>query len=209
MANVSDRGMVIGRLYGKAILSLAEERGQADELLAEMQELATSLDRNAELEDFLASPLIADEDRARVLEKVLRGRASDLLVDSLQVINRKGRLGLLRDIAAGYRIEYRSLRGIADARVRTAVPLSGAMRDRVRETAARFTGKQVHLIEKVDPAILGGIVIEVDGRKIDGSLASRLRELAQVVGDRASQEIVRGRGYKESSRPIETIEEGS
>ena len=194
MASVSESGMAVGRLYGKAMLSLAEERGQAEELLAELEELVALLDRNPELEELFESPLVEDEDRARLLEKVFRGRASDLLVDALQVINRKGRLGLLRAIAAGYRIEYRDARGIADARVRTAVPLSDAQRARVRETVVRFTGKQVHLIEKVDPAILGGIVIHVDGRKIDGSLASRLRELAELVGERASQEIVRARG---------------
>lgn len=194
MANVSESGMAVGRLYGKSMLSLAEERGQADELLAELAELVEVLDRNPDLEELFDSPLVEDEDRARMLEKIFGGRASDLLIDSLQVINRKGRLGLLRAIAAGYRIEYRDARGIADARVRTAVPLSDAQRARVRETVARFTGKQVHLIEKVDPAILGGIVIHVDGRKIDGSLASRLRELAELVGERASQEIVRARG---------------
>ena len=194
MANVSESGMAVGRLYGKAILSLADERGQAEELLAEMEELVEILDRNPDLEELLESPLVEDEDLAQVLEKLFRGRASDLLVDSLQVINRKGRLDLLRTIAAGYRTVYRDSRGIADARVRTAVPLSDAQRARVRETVARFTGKQVHLIEKVDPAILGGIVIYVDGRKIDGSLASRLRELAELVGERASQEIVRARG---------------
>jgi F-type H+-transporting ATPase subunit delta len=193
MASVSDRELSIARVYSKAMLDLAEERGEADALLDELQELVRYLDRNSELEQFLGSPLVDDDDRARVLEKVFRGRASDLLVDSLQVVNRKGRLGLLRAIAEGYRLEHRNLRGIADAVVRTAVPLSDALRARVRETVTRFTGKQAHLIEKVDPALLGGIVIEVDGQKIDGSVASRLRELGQTLEQRASQEIVRSR----------------
>lgn len=193
MATVNDREMALASVYSKAMLSLAEEVGEADELLAELLELVRSLDQNPELEQFLASPLVEDEDRAEVLEKIFRGRASDLLVDSLQVVNRKGRLGLLRAIAEGYRIEHRDLRGIADAHVRTAVPLNDALRVRVREAVGRFTGKQAHLFEKVDPALLGGIVIEVDGRKIDGSVASRLRELGQALEQRASQEILRSR----------------
>jgi F-type H+-transporting ATPase subunit delta len=193
MAKVNDREMALARVYSRAMLSLADEVGETDELLAELQELVKALDQNPELERFLASPLVEDEDRAAVLEKLFRGRASDLLVDSLQVVNRKGRLGVLRAIAEGYRIEHRDLRGIADAHVRTAVPLSDALRGRVREAVARFTGKQAHLFEKVDPAILGGIVIEVDGRKIDGSVASRLRELGQALEQRASEEIVRSR----------------
>ena len=193
MANVSDRELALARVYSRSILELAEEQGQAEAVLDELQELVKYLDRNPELEQFLGSPLVESEDRGRTVEKALRGRASDLLVDSLQVVNRKGRLGLLRAIAEGYRIEFRDLRGIADAHVRTAVPLSEAMRTRVRESVARFTGKQPFLIEKVDPSLIGGIVIEVGGRKIDGSVSSRLRELGQSLERRASQEIVRSR----------------
>ena len=193
MANVSDRELALARVYSRSILELAEEQGQAEAVLDELQELVTYLDRNPEFEQFLGSPLVEAEDRGRTVEKALRGRASDLLVDSLQVVNRKGRLGLLRAIAEGYRIEFRDLRGIADAHVRTAVPLSEAMRVRVRESVARFTGKQPFLIEKVDPSLIGGIVIEVGGQKIDGSVSSRLRELGQNLERRASQEIVRSR----------------
>jgi F-type H+-transporting ATPase subunit delta len=193
MAKVNDREMALARVYSRAMLGLAEEVGEADELLEELQELVKSLDRNPELEQLLSSPLVEAEDRAAVLEKLFRGRASDLLVDSLQVVNRKGRLALLRAIAEGYRVEHRDLRGIADASVRTAVPLTDAQRSQVRAAVARFTGKQAYLFEKVDPAILGGIVIEVDGRKIDGSVASRLRELGQALEQRASEEIVRAR----------------
>lgn len=193
MANVSDRELSLARVYSRSILELAEEQGQAEAVLDELMELVKYLDRNPEFEQFLGSPLVEAEDRGRTVEKALRGKASDLLVDSLQVVNRKGRLGLLRAIAEGYRIEFRDLRGIADAVVRTAVPLSEPMRIRVRESVARFTGKQPFLIEKVDPSLIGGIVIEVGGQKIDGSVSSRLRELGQSLERRASQEIVRSR----------------
>lgn len=193
MAN--DRELSIGHVYSRAMLDLAEQQGQADSLLEELQGLVEYLDGNPELDRFLSSPLVEDEDRARVLEKAFRGRASDLLLDSLQVINRKGRLSLLRGIVEGYRSGHRELRGMIEARVRTAVPLGEALRARVRETVARHTGRQPILIETVDPAVIGGIVIEVGGQKIDGSVANKLRELGKALELRASQEIVRSRSY--------------
>jgi F-type H+-transporting ATPase subunit delta len=191
MAN--DRELSISRIYSKAILELAEQQGEADSLLEELQGLVEYLGRNPELEQFLASPLVDDEDRGRVLEKAFRGKTSDLLLDSLQVVNRKGRLSLLRSIVEGYRSEHRELRGMVEARVRTAVPLSEALRARVRESVARHTGRQPVLIEKVDPALIGGIVIEVGDEKIDGSVSNKLRELGNALELRASQEIVRSR----------------
>ncbi|HWM93621.1 MAG TPA: ATP synthase F1 subunit delta [Thermoanaerobaculia bacterium] len=193
MATVNDRELAIARIYSKAMLDLAEEQGEADNLLGELQEAVKFLGRSPEFEQFLGSPLVDDEDRSRTLERAFRGRASDLLVDSLQVVNRKGRLGLLRAIAEGYRIEHSLVRGIVEAHVRTAIPLSEALRARVRESVARYTGKQPRLIEKVDPSLIGGIVIDVEGRKIDGSVASKLRELGQALERRASEEIVRAR----------------
>jgi F-type H+-transporting ATPase subunit delta len=193
MAN--DREMSIARTYSKAMLVLAEQQGAADSLLEELQGLVEYLGRNPELERFLASPLVDDKDRGTVLEKAFRGKTSDLLLDSLQVVNRKGRLSLLRGIVEGYRDEHRELRGMVEARVRTAVPLNDALRARIRESLVRHTGLQPVLIEKVDPALIGGIVIEVGDEKIDGSVSHKLSEIGKALELRASQEIVRSRTY--------------
>src|SRR4029434_4297416 len=96
MAKMDTRDLAVGRLYAEAMLDLAEEQGQSDALLEELKDLAGSLDQSPKLEHFLASPLVDEEGRARVIEELFRGQASDLLVDSLQVINRKERLGPLR-----------------------------------------------------------------------------------------------------------------
>lgn len=194
-ARVTDRDLAIGRLYAKAMLGVAEEKGQADDLLTELQELVGHLDATPGFEEFLSSPLVDEDSRARVIEELFRGKASDLLADSLQVINRKGRLGALRAIAEAYRVEHRDLRGWMDVRVRTAVPLTDEQRARLKDALAASSGKKPSLFERVDPALIGGMVVEIGDRKIDASLASRLRHLAGALLTRASQEIHRGAGY--------------
>lgn len=195
MANVDNRDLAVGRLYAEAMLALAEEQGQSDALLEELKDLAGLLDQNPKLEHFLASPLVDEEGRARVIEELFRGRTSDLLADSLQVINRKGRLGQIRAIAESYRTAHRDLRGWVDVKVRTAVPLSEALRSRLADSIAAFTGKKPALFEKVDPSLIGGVVVEVEGKKIDASVASRLRDLSAALLARAAREIQSGRAY--------------
>src|SRR5258708_14919402 len=189
MANVDSRETGVARVYARAILDLAAAQGQEDELLAELQELGRAIESDAELATFLASPLVSSEARAEVLEKVFRRRASDLLVDSLEVINHHGRLGLLPAIAAAYRDEYRELRGLVDVRVTTAVPLSEAQRASLSRAVAEFTGKQPQLLDRVDPSILGGLMVEVAGQKIDSSLATRLHDVGTALTQRAAQEL--------------------
>jgi len=182
----------LARTYSLAMLELAERRGQAESLGEELVDLVALLDQNPILETFLGSPLVSEAERRQVLEKSFRGQASDLFVDSLQVVNRKGRSGLLRAIAASYRDELRGLRGQVEARVRTALPLSESVRAQVTEAIRRFTGKEPLLVETVDRKLLGGVVIEVGGQKIDTSVATHLRELSDAFLSRASQEIQRG-----------------
>jgi F-type H+-transporting ATPase subunit delta len=195
MANVDEQDREIGRLYAGAILHVAEEGGQAEELLEELNGLIAYLDGNPELEQFLGSPLIEEGPRAQAIERAFRGKASDLLVDSLLVINRKGRLSALRAVAVAYRKELRNLRGWMDVVVRTAVPLTAALRERLNQVLAASTSRKPTLIEKIDPAVIGGLVIEVEGRKIDASVASRLHDLSEALLARASREIHSGKAY--------------
>ncbi len=195
MANVDERDLAIGRLYAGAMLELAAERGEEDSLAEELHDLVAALNANPELADFLSTPLVEDEHRGAALEKTLRGKASDLLVDSLQVIRKKGRLGKLPAIAEAYRLELRDRRGLVDAEVASAVPLSPGLRNQLTDALRRFSGREPFLVERVDPSLLGGTVVQIAGQKIDTSVARHLRELSDALLDRASREIQSGKAY--------------
>jgi F-type H+-transporting ATPase subunit delta len=198
MASVNEQEMAIGRLYAEAILKVAEEQGQAEALQEELAGVAKYIDQNPQFLQFLASPLIEEDSHRQVIEDAFRGRASDLLVDALLVINRKGRLSSIRAIAEAYRVALRDLRGWMDVHVRTAVPLSEPLRQRLTQALAASTSRKPSLIEHVDPSVVGGLVVEVEGRKIDASVASRLHGLSEALLARASREIHSGRAYVES-----------
>jgi F-type H+-transporting ATPase subunit delta len=182
-----DRGAAA--IYAAALLALAEEAGRADEVLTELAELARLVTEDAEFAAFLSSPLIEAEERRKVLENTLRGRASDLVVDALQVLNRRGRAGLIPELAAAYRDCLRAKRGEVDAKVLSAVALTAGTRDQLTQALARYSGKHPELIERVDPAVLGGLVVEIEGKQIDTSIATRLRAFAAALVERASREI--------------------
>ena len=194
---IDEREREVGRRYAEVILHVAEEQGEAEALRDELAELVGYLDRTPELEQLFSSPLVDEGDQAELVEKAFRGKASDLLVDSLQVINRKGRLGSLRAIAAEYRAALLKQGGWMDVHVRTAVPLTDALRARLTTAVAAATSRKPTLIEHVDPSVVAGLVIEIEGRKIDASLASRLHQLTEALLARASREIQSGKAYVE------------
>jgi F-type H+-transporting ATPase subunit delta len=195
MAGLNDKHLAVARVYSQAILALAEEQGLSDQVGEDLAELARYVGENQEFADFLGSPLVDAGERQAAIEKILRGRVSDLLVDALQVVNRKERMLLVPAIAETYRQELRDLRGRVDVQVKTPVALPDSLREKLRAAVTHFTGRQPDLIEKVDPGLLGGMVVQIGDDKIDASVASKLTALSEALTKRASQEIVRGTPY--------------
>jgi F-type H+-transporting ATPase subunit delta len=195
MPPVADRRFALARVYAEALLDVADERGAAEEVAAELEELRRYAAVHPDFAAFLSSPAVDDEARRDVCERLLRGRVSDLAVDALQVVNRKGRLGLLPTIAEAYSQALDERRGRIAVGVESARPLDDDQRRRLVQAVARHTGKQARLREAVRPELIGGLVLRIGDRKIDNSVASRLAALAEALRARASAEIWSGRDY--------------
>ncbi len=200
MPNIDDKQLAIATVYARSILELAENQGVTDSLIAEFEQLVSALASNEELAGFFSSPLIDSDKRAASLEKMFRGKASDLLVDSLQVINRKDRLEMLPTIVTALHQERQALRGVVDVEVATAVPLTAALRDRLRRAVDRFTGQKSRLVEVVDPQLVGGMMLRLGDQKIDSSVARELEKMHETLAHRTSHEILRARRTSVDSR---------
>jgi F-type H+-transporting ATPase subunit delta len=179
------------------MIELAKASDQLDALQEELEDLAQRVVADAAFNKFLSTPMVDVEARRKILEKLFRGGYSDLFVDSLQVLNRKGRLGLIRAVAKAYHVAREDLQGRVEVFVQSAAPLTAQHRQGVSEVAAAHTGKEVDLIETVDEAVLGGLVIRIGDEKYDASVATKIKTLAGKLLERASHEIHSGRDYVE------------
>ncbi|UCE60382.1 MAG: ATP synthase F1 subunit delta [Phycisphaerales bacterium] len=195
---MSDKEITVARVYSNAMLRLAEAKGEADSLFEEMDQLVSLLDAHEDLDGFLASPMIDPEVRKVSLEKLFRGKASDLLVDSLQILNEKERLDLIRAVAQTYRLDHAEMRGWVDAHVRTAVPLSDGLRTQLEEVVSKRTGRRGRLEEAVDESLLGGVVVQIGDEKLDASVTTKLQRLGELLSERGSREVYSGKDYVEA-----------
>jgi F-type H+-transporting ATPase subunit delta len=196
MPRVDDQQLAVASVYSRALLELARENGQEDDLLEEIQGVARVLEENQDLASFFDSPVVDAEARRKVIDQALRGRLSDLLVDALQVLNRKDRLGLLPAVAEGYRRAHRDAKGIIEVAVKSALPLSEPQRAELRRQVTAVTGREAQFVENVDPSILGGLVVQFGDQKIDASVASRLKDLSQRLLERGAREVLRGAAFE-------------
>lgn len=192
MATFDDKVLAVARVYSDAMFELAGKSGQAESLLEELQELTQKLDEDANLQQFLTDPLLDADRREQSLERIFRGKASDLLVDALQVLNRKRRLALLPAVAKTFRESFNAGRNEVEVHLTSAVPLQDEQRAQVRQAVEKKMGSKAQLIETVNESLIGGMVVQIGDRKADATIVSRLRTLSESLLARASREIQSG-----------------
>jgi F-type H+-transporting ATPase subunit delta len=135
------------------------------------------LGASAELRRFLAAPQIAAADKRELMRNALADRLQPLLVRFLELVIEKHREGMLAEILDAWAELLDTRANRQAAAVTTAIPADPEMVGRVRAALERATGKTIVLEERVDPSLLGGLVIRTGDTVIDGSLRSRLTTL--------------------------------
>ncbi len=180
----------IANVYAEALLGAAEEAGQVDAVLEELDSLvADVLDPHPELERVLASGVISYDERSGILDRVLGAQASPLVMSFLKVVSRHGRMDCLRVIRAQAHAIHRQKLGEVAVQVTTAAPLEQAAAQRLREALQPLLGGTPVLHERVDPAVIGGVVVRVGDTIYDASVARQLETMRQQMIDRSVHEI--------------------
>lgn len=192
---VDEQEIAIAEVYAGALLQLAEARGEGDAVLDELVGVKGLLDVHAEFAGYLSNPTVDMDARRVAIDRTMRGRANELLVNTLQVMNRRDRLDLLPALLVAYERELDLLRERESVEVVTAVPLTEALRERLAGVIRKMTGRQTRLVENVDEELIGGLVIKIGDRKIDTSVARALALLAEKFNERASAEVQALRSY--------------
>jgi F-type H+-transporting ATPase subunit delta len=179
MAQNLEDSLDVAAVYATALYTLAAEKGVVDAVRSELEELVRQSDVNPAFAAFLSSAAVDDDDRERSLEKMFRGRLSDLVLDTLQVMNRHGRAGLLAALLRTLVLRIEVARGQIEATATSVAALTAQEQAEVLRVAAALSGQQPLIEYRVDPAILGGLVLQIGGWRYDHSLR---RQLAGLQG---------------------------
>ena len=180
----------IARVYAEALLRTAQKQGKVDEVLDELEALVREVFRaDPQLEAFFASGIIGRDRKAAVLRDAFGGRADELVLNALLVLNDHERLDLLRPIAAAYRALRDQRAGYMRVQVRSAAPLPDDQRERLRAKLRETFHKEPVLEQQTDPELLGGMVVRVGDWVYDQSLRAQLENLRNQIIARSTYEI--------------------
>jgi F-type H+-transporting ATPase subunit delta len=167
------------RRYAEAAFDVAQEQGDAAAWLRELSHAVDAL-RGPEVSNFFKDPNVAREAKLEAVDRAFAGVRPQVR-NLLRILAARERLHLVPSIVEEMSHLDREARGVLEASVTVARPITDAERQEIAQRVGAATGKKVELSARVDPRILGGVIIQIGDRLIDASVSGRLERLRQQL----------------------------
>ena len=164
--------------YAKSLLGLSLELGKLDEVWADMKLLDGITRQSKPFLVMLKSPVITAKKKFAIIKDVTKGQLSKTTETFLQLLTSKSREESLAEIIVSFVDQYNELKGIHKAKLVTAIPISDELKQSfVRKIQQQNNISSVQLEAKVDESIIGGFVLEMDGKLVDASISRDLNDV--------------------------------
>jgi F-type H+-transporting ATPase subunit delta len=168
---------VAGR-YATALFELAQDSGQVDAVAADLARFSAMIAESADLQRFLRSPVFtADEQASAIVALTAKAGIGGLAANFLRLVAAKRRLFAVEGMIAAFRSLVAQSKGIVTAHVTVAEPVSDARLAEIRASLEDVSGRTVEVDLKVDPSLIGGLVVKMGSRMVDASLRTKLNSI--------------------------------
>jgi len=168
--------------YAKAILEIADSKGVASEVSADMTLIATTITGNSELTHFIQNPLIKTDTKKNVVLEVFAS-VNPVTQSLFHLLLENKRFEILAAIAVEYNNLFDVMNGVEVAKVTTAFPMDGALEAKVLAKIATFSDKKVTIENTVDASIIGGFILRIGDKQYNASVANRLHVLKRELSN--------------------------
>jgi F-type H+-transporting ATPase subunit delta len=165
--------------YAQALFHLASEQGATDKVAADLKSFAALISESADLAHLVRSPVFSADEQVRAIGALLtRAGISGVSANFIKLVASKRRLFAVTDMIADFGKLHDAARGVKRAEVTVAEPLSAQHLEELKVALAQVAGgRSIDVAVKVDPSIIGGLVVKLGSRMVDGSLKTKLNSI--------------------------------
>ena len=168
--------------YAEALFALAAEKGKCEAYCDALKQASRTLDEFPDYGKILSSPAIPVRERIAALQETFGEELPEHVLSFLCLLCENGLIRLLPDCIRAYEGLMQAMAGQTVAAVTSAVEMDRDQREKLICKLEEISGKQVEATFLVDPALIGGVKVEIDGKTYDGTLRGRLRTVKDVMG---------------------------
>ena len=167
--------------YAQALYDLAKDEGLGKTVLEELTVLKAVFSETPQYSKLLSAPDIPKQERCDVLDEAFRGKVHPYVLNFLKILTEKGYIRQFPDCCDTYRSFYNEDNGILVVKAVSAVALSAEQTQKLTAKLETVTGKTVDLHSSVDPAMLGGLRLNYDGKQVDGTVKTKLDAIGKML----------------------------
>lgn len=168
-------------VYGEALYALAKDENKSDVMLKQLKALDESFAAEPDFLRLLSAPNLSKIERKEILDTCFRGKAEPYLLNFLKILMEKGYIRQFSSCVQVFREHYNEDHGIMPVSVVTAVPMSDRQKEKLAAKLAGITGKQIELTNTIDPACIGGVRLDYDGKRVDDTIIHRLDAVSSML----------------------------
>ncbi len=167
--------------YAQGLYSLAKDENLSQEIYQQMMALDAGIAQQPEFLRLLAAPNLSKDERLKILDESFRDKVHPYVLNFMKILTEKGYIRHFSGCCQAYKEQYYTDNGILSVCAVSAVALSEAQLARLTEKLEELTGKTVALTCRVDEECLGGVRLDYDGRRIDGTVKNRLDSVSKLL----------------------------
>ncbi|HUB36381.1 MAG TPA: F0F1 ATP synthase subunit delta [Solirubrobacteraceae bacterium] len=175
----------LAQVYARSLFQVAREQGKLDELRDQLGQFADALAQSRELTLFFFSPYFSSAEKQQSLGGLLQG-ADEILINFLALLIENHRMPVISRVKDEYERLWDEENKTLPVQITSAIPLDRATTESLGKTIGERAGRRVVLAARVDPNILGGVVVRVGNSILDASIRNRLEQLRRQVAQGAS-----------------------
>ena len=163
--------------YAKAFFSLAKEKQLLEPLKSDIETIASVCNQSVEFNLLLESPIVKVSKKADIISTIFKGHIHELTLKFLMLVTENKRETHIPGICRNFLALYRDGQGIKSATVTTASKISSATLEKVQAVMEKEFNTKIELTEKVNPSLIGGMILRVDDKQLDASIATQLKKI--------------------------------
>lgn len=175
------KGTLVASRYAKSLLDLSIENSSVEKVNNDMVMLSEVCTDSKDFINLLNNPIIHAAKKVSVFKALFDGKMEPVSLDFLALITKNARASILPAIAHSFVSQYKKHKGIVDVLLTSAEPLDDATKAKILDKVKSTVNGEIALVEKIDPALLGGFIVNIEDKQIDASVASQLSNLKNIL----------------------------
>lgn len=175
------KNTVVSERYAQALFDLSKSDNSTDKIYEDLKMIAESLREYPELKTLLSHPVISNQDKKDMFNQIFSGKISKFTANVIMLLIDKKRESLIPEVAELYREMYNNLHSKVVADVYTSVEIGQAELSLLRKKLELYLNKQVEIDTHVDQSVIGGVLVKIGDRVIDGTLRTKFENMAKSL----------------------------